>query len=240
MATPFAPENSLSALRAAILLGVDIVETDVRLTADGEVVIIHDDTVDRTLEGSGEVAALTLAEIQAMPMRAEGRAGDFACDRVPTLDAIFTVSRGKIVVELEVKSTAAGVIAAEYLRDHALYGEAFLLCDRSECEAIRAAVPDAPIMSRPDLPAEVEAELDYDPPPILVHVDPTEGFYATFEAVAAAGAKPFANAFLDADLIAAGGGGFDAYPAMFEPGLAVLQCELPYYALVGLGRLPLH
>jgi glycerophosphoryl diester phosphodiesterase len=239
MATPFAPENSLSALRAAVLLGVDIVETDVRLTADGQVVILHDGTVDRTLEGTGEVAALTLVEIQAMPMRADGRAGDFSCDRAPTLDEIFAVASGKIVVELEVKSTEAGVIAAEYLRDHALYTEAFLLCSRSECEAIRAVVPDAPIMSRPEVPAEVAMELDYDPPPILVHVDPTDGFASTFEAIAAAGAKPFANAFLHADLTAASGGGFDGYPAMFDSGLSVVQCELPHYALVGLGRLPM-
>ena len=73
IATPFAPENSLSALRAAILLGVDVVETDVRLTADGVVVLIHDGSVERTLEGSGDVDQLTLAELQSLPMKVVGK-----------------------------------------------------------------------------------------------------------------------------------------------------------------------
>lgn len=55
-----APENTLEAFRQAVdLWGADMLEMDVRLTADGEVVVIHDETVDRTTDGSGEVARLT-------------------------------------------------------------------------------------------------------------------------------------------------------------------------------------
>ena len=239
MGTHFAPENSLSALRASILLGIDIVETDVRLTADGEVVLIHDGSVDRTLEGSGDVGAMSLAEIESMPMRANGLAGDFSCDRVPTLDDTFALARGRIVVELEVKDTEAGVVAAEYLRDEDLYGSAFLLCSRSECEAARAAVPDVPIMSRPKASTEVAAEIDYDPAPVLVHVDPTEPFLATpiVDAIHGVGAKVYANAFIDADVIALGGNGFDRYLGMFDDGLDAVQSEVAHYALVALGRL---
>ena len=57
-ANGFAPENTLSALRAAILLGVDIVETDLRMTSDGYVVHIHDSDVNRTTNGFGDVDAL--------------------------------------------------------------------------------------------------------------------------------------------------------------------------------------
>ncbi|HZO13927.1 MAG TPA: glycerophosphodiester phosphodiesterase family protein [Polyangiaceae bacterium] len=237
MATPFAPENSLSALRAAILLGVDVVETDVRLSADGEVVLLHDDTVDRTLAGSGSVESLTLAEIRAMPMRVDAALpGDFGCERVPTLDEIFAIADGRIVVELEVKDTDAGVRTAEYLRDHDV--EAFLLCDRAECDALRAVVPTAPIMSRPETPAEVAGELAYEPPPILVHIDPTDAFLAEVDAIHARGAKAYANAFLTADVEALGDGAIDGYRAMFEAGLDVVQTELPHYALMALGRLP--
>jgi hypothetical protein len=239
MGTHFAPENSLSALRSSILLGVDIVETDIRLTADGEVVLIHDGSVDRTLQGSGDVSSFTLEELEAMPMQVDGLEGDFSCDRVPTLDATFELSRGRIVVELEVKDTQAGVLAAEYLRDEGLYDHAFLLCSRSECEAARAAVPDVPIMSRPDLPDEVAAEIDYDPPPVLVHVNPTEVFLTDpiVDSIHGVGAKIYANAFIDADVVAIGGGGFDRYLGLFDAGLDALQSEVPHYALVALGRL---
>ena len=61
-----APENTLAAVRAAIEVGADMVEIDVTLTADGQVVVIHDETVDRTSDGSGEVFRFKLAEIQKL------------------------------------------------------------------------------------------------------------------------------------------------------------------------------
>lgn len=61
-----APENTLEAFSHAESIGVDILEYDVFITADGELVVIHDDTVDRTTDGSGRVNDLTLAEIQEL------------------------------------------------------------------------------------------------------------------------------------------------------------------------------
>ena len=62
-----APENTLEAFRAAVeVWGADMLEMDVRLTRDGEVVVIHDATVDRTTDGSGAVADLTLDRLQAL------------------------------------------------------------------------------------------------------------------------------------------------------------------------------
>lgn len=60
------PENTLAAFREAVLLGADRLELDVQMTRDGALVVIHDETVDRTTNGSGRVAELTLAEIRAL------------------------------------------------------------------------------------------------------------------------------------------------------------------------------
>ena len=60
------PENTLSAYRKAISLGVDVIEIDLRGTRDGEVVIMHDETLDRTTDGTGKVTEHTLAEIQQL------------------------------------------------------------------------------------------------------------------------------------------------------------------------------
>jgi glycerophosphoryl diester phosphodiesterase len=65
-----APENTLPGFRYALDLGLEAVEFDLRLTRDGQVVVIHDSTVDRTTNGTGAVADLTLAEIQALDARA--------------------------------------------------------------------------------------------------------------------------------------------------------------------------
>ena len=61
----YAPENTLMAFRNAVRLGVDELEMDTQLTADGELVVIHDDSVDRTTNCSGTVGSMTLADIQA-------------------------------------------------------------------------------------------------------------------------------------------------------------------------------
>jgi len=61
-----APENTLPAFGAAVKSGTDFLETDVQLTADGYAVLMHDSTVDRTTNGSGAIADLTLAQIRAL------------------------------------------------------------------------------------------------------------------------------------------------------------------------------
>src|SRR5919106_471321 len=61
-----APENTLASLRSAFALGSDFVEVDVRLSLDGVPVIMHDETVDRTTNGHGAVAGLTLSQLKAL------------------------------------------------------------------------------------------------------------------------------------------------------------------------------
>jgi glycerophosphoryl diester phosphodiesterase len=60
------PSNTMLAFQNAADLGVDVLEMDVHMSSDGEIVVIHDDTVDRTTDGSGEVSAMSLAELQAL------------------------------------------------------------------------------------------------------------------------------------------------------------------------------
>jgi hypothetical protein len=240
MGNPFAPENSLSALRASILLGVDVVETDVRLTADGHVVLIHDGEIDRTLEGSGNVGDFTLAELQAMPVKAEvgDPAGDFSCERVVTLEEVMDLARGRIVVELETKETDAGIAAAAYLAAQGLENDAYVQCAPEECEAIRAAVPSAPLMVRVKSLADLAIAEAYEPPPLLVEIDQQPPFTDddTLARIHAIPAKVFSNIFISADATAALTGDLSQYPVGYAAGLDVLQTEFPHFALYALGR----
>src|SRR5512136_2944979 len=77
------PENTLAAFRRALADGADIIETDLHLTADGVFVCIHDGMVDRTTDGHGAVAEMTLAQIKTLSASC-GRP-EFAAERVPTL-----------------------------------------------------------------------------------------------------------------------------------------------------------
>jgi glycerophosphoryl diester phosphodiesterase len=89
-AAAHAPENTLIGLRKAARLGARWVEFDVRLTRDRRLVLLHDDTLDRTTDGRGAAAALNLAEIQRFDAGAKfGRA--FTAEPVPSLDDAIDV-----------------------------------------------------------------------------------------------------------------------------------------------------
>jgi glycerophosphoryl diester phosphodiesterase len=96
-------ENSLLAFRNALDLGADFLELDVHLTRDGEVVVIHDPTLDRTTTGTGPVRARTLAELRAL--RLKDRGGAVLEERVPTLEEVVALAvAGKRQMLLEIKT----------------------------------------------------------------------------------------------------------------------------------------
>jgi len=85
------PENSLLAFRGALALGVDALEFDLHLTRDGEVVVIHDATLERTTTASGPVRDRTLAEIRSARIKA--RDGTITDERVPTFAEVLELAR---------------------------------------------------------------------------------------------------------------------------------------------------
>jgi glycerophosphoryl diester phosphodiesterase len=101
------PENSLLAFRNAVALGADYLEFDVHLSRDGEAVVIHDPTLDRTTTGSGPVRDRTLDELRAL--RLKERSGAVTEERVPTLDEVAALgAAGRRRLLLEIKVDAAG------------------------------------------------------------------------------------------------------------------------------------
>ena len=84
------PENSLLAFRNAVALGADFIEFDVHLSRDGEVMVIHDPTLDRTTNGQGAVKDRTVAELKTL--RLKDRAGAVTGETVPTLAEVTAVA----------------------------------------------------------------------------------------------------------------------------------------------------
>jgi glycerophosphoryl diester phosphodiesterase len=98
------PENTLASFASALELGVELVELDVQLTKDGEVVVIHDPTLDRTTNGRGPVREQTLREIRGLSAGYPARFGaTFAGERVPTLAEALGLLRGRARVLVEIK-----------------------------------------------------------------------------------------------------------------------------------------
>lgn len=100
-----APENSLLAIDEAIQAGFPVVEVDVRKTADGHFVLLHDHTFERTAGHDFGPETMTLDEINALRLRdRDGGSGNAVTgEKVPTLDELFALTRGRIFVHLDVK-----------------------------------------------------------------------------------------------------------------------------------------
>ncbi len=97
-----APENTLAGIRAALRLGADAIEVDVRCTRDGVPVLLHDGTVDRTTSGEGRITALSLRQARNLRLRSgKGFAG--RGERIPTLREALGAVAGRALLVLEVK-----------------------------------------------------------------------------------------------------------------------------------------
>jgi glycerophosphoryl diester phosphodiesterase len=120
------PENTLYAFEIALALGADVIETDIRTTADGVLVLLHDANVDRTTEGTGPVRALTLAELTSLdagyrwspdggrsfPYRGHGL-------RVPTLEELFTAfPQARMNLEIKENDPAIATALCRSVREH--------------------------------------------------------------------------------------------------------------------------
>jgi glycerophosphoryl diester phosphodiesterase len=123
-----APENTMPAFISSISRGADYLELDIRLSKDGIPVVIHDSTVDRTTDGTGLVSEMTLAELRALDA-GSWLSESFANTRIPTLEEVLAVARGKdtrVVIEYKgtwkkpAIRTTVGMIAAAGLADTAL------------------------------------------------------------------------------------------------------------------------
>lgn len=113
-----APENTLAAFEMALQQGADGIEFDVRLSADGQVVVIHDATVERTTNGVGAVSRLTVAELRAL----DAGAGQ----HIPTLDEVFESFGRSLLYNVELKAVswfdgALEMAVAECVEAHGIH-----------------------------------------------------------------------------------------------------------------------
>jgi glycerophosphoryl diester phosphodiesterase len=103
------PENTLLAFRNAIALGAQTLEFDVHGTADGDVAVIHDPTVDRTTNGAGAVGRLTVAELRGL--RVKTRDGQLTEEWVPTLGEVLALAApAGVALLVEIKTPGAAVV----------------------------------------------------------------------------------------------------------------------------------
>jgi len=131
-----APENTLAGIRKALGFGVDAIEIDVQASADGVPVLMHDLTVDRSTNGSGEVAALSLDELHAL---------DAGGEPVPTLAEVLALTTGTAVLVIEVKQPGIEERIAAVVREEKALADVMVWSFFPEAlEGMRRAEPRIP------------------------------------------------------------------------------------------------
>ena len=158
------PDGTVAGCRRSLALGVVFLELDVRLTRDGQAVILHDPTVDRTTDGRGPVEGLTLEELKRLDAGAKFRdpaepGRSYAGERIPTVAELLRAvgPRGIVLLELKVPRAAGPVIEA--IRAEGAFDRAVVrTADEELLRAIRASEPRVRTGTMGAFPAAPELE----------------------------------------------------------------------------------
>ncbi len=146
-ASGHAPENTLSAIKKAHDLGADGVEIDVQLTADEQVVLLHDDTLQRTSTGFGPAQEVNLTQLQQLDAGSWFSKAFFG-ECIPTLQQALDCAQNQLYFNIEIKSsaTAPRLVAAvvDILRNHRPAGLAVTSFDTNTLEELTRLAPDIP------------------------------------------------------------------------------------------------
>lgn len=148
-ASGYAPENTLASFELALELGADAVELDIHLSRDSEVVVIHDERLDRTTDGSGLVAEHSLAELRRLDAGAwlDPR---FVGQRIPTLDEVLAWAASRTRVAIEIKTgpipyEGIEVRTVELLERHRMRARVLVIAfDHHVLRHLRALDADVP------------------------------------------------------------------------------------------------
>ncbi len=148
------PENSLAAIQHAIDLGVAIIEIDVRQSADGKLILMHDKTVDRMTGGSGRVDSFTWAEIKTLHLKSAP--GDTLVHFVPTLEQALFLGKDDLMFDLDVKSAVLADLVALVQKTGTQRQVMFFNHDFAVLDSIKKLDPQLIVLPRAETLADVE------------------------------------------------------------------------------------
>jgi glycerophosphoryl diester phosphodiesterase len=139
-----APENTMAAFSLAVECGADGLELDIHLSCDGVPVVIHDETLDRTTDGQGQVGNKSLRQIQLLDA-GSWFSDEFAGETIPALEDVLEAFSGRVRLNLEIKEFRAGVAVLELLTHYPDTDCVVSSFDYRLLERLRAADEKLPI-----------------------------------------------------------------------------------------------
>jgi len=118
------PENTIRSFKKALELSVDYIECDVHLTKDGQIILMHDHTVDRTTNGTGPVNSFTYDEIRKLDA---GKG-----EKIPTLQELLDLAKGKVKLHIELKDETATEQTVRLVEKNNMVDQVFLTSGNTE------------------------------------------------------------------------------------------------------------
>jgi glycerophosphoryl diester phosphodiesterase len=249
------PENSRAALEHCVLLGVDMMELDVRRAGDGTLVVIHDASVDRTTDGHGKVAELTLAQLRQLRLKQNfggQMSPELSGEGVATLAEMLEAAKGRIMLNLDIKEPAiyADTIAAATAHGMARYVLVKTLVDPDTAGVVAdqpgfSTVPYMPIVGpwhgapQDRSPAQIVARQlagQHRPVGVELVFVPAAQYPPLQQVVAQAGIRLWANALTSVGVISVIGMGGDlealrtggkTWGALLAAGVDTIQTDEP-------------
>lgn len=175
-ASKFAPENTIASFRSALEMGALALELDITLTNDGEVLVIHDDAVDRTTDGTGAVAELNLAEIKKLD------AGmwflpEFKGEKIPTLTEVFAFVQDEALINIELKNAgkrnaelvqkAVDLVTSMNMQETVIFSSFY----PQNVRMVRELLPECPVglLTLPGIPGALEILFSSKLSPDMIH-----------------------------------------------------------------------
>ncbi|ASZ14725.1 glycerophosphodiester phosphodiesterase family protein [Chitinophaga pendula] len=218
-----APENSIAAFKKAIEIGIDIIELDVRCTKDGVPVVMHDKSVDRTTSGKGLVHNMTLAQIKQLRLKHNGTVTE---EKVPTLEEALTLAKGKIMIDLDIKSTDCPEALINTVNKTGMVSQClYFLSESDHLEYLKSYAPTSMVLFRTHSAKEAEQILR-NTSIEAIHIDESHHNDTTIQFIKSKGARVWVNALGDIDKDAAGGN-TAAFEEVLKHGANIIQTDQP-------------
>jgi len=219
------PENSLAGLRAAAGLGADLVEVDVRDTADEELVLMHDSSVDRTTDGQGEVSELTWAQIQALTLDGSDPL-DPESTSVPRFsDALALAQELGIMIYVDQKTARADLVLA-VVQAGGYHQVALIRDDYAVLAGMIAEDPDLLVMPPVSTTIDFDYILGQDPDLPIVELAATEPSAEMTRYVHDSGVRLQQDVMGHGDILALVGD-YTGWRDFIDAGVDILQTDLP-------------
>lgn len=216
------PENSMAAFKKGIELGIDVIELDVRHTKDDSLVIMHDGSVDRTTNGKGKVAEMTFEEIRKLRLKFNGELTE---EKVPTLEEALILAKGKILVDLDIKTNRVPAIMKVVERTQTASTTFFFLGRGIYAKMLKEQSPVYRTLVRTHKEADVDSVFVVTKTE-AVHIDPSHNTVAVTSKIKSNGARVWINALGAVDKKAAAGD-LEAYGELLKNGANMVQTDYP-------------